>query len=423
MRIFIGITEIAGYYGNLQKGFRDLGIACDFINLYESAFYHQPDEKSSLPRQLIRWVAAKNASTTGAPLGRRIFWKAVHTLIAMGVFLWALPRYDVFIFSYGITFLFFYDLPLLKFFKKKLVFVFNGSDTRPAYIGYPANRASGYSVEDCIRHARRQKRMVRTIERYADAVICHTLSAQFLEKPFVQFLCLGIPFQPPVSLPVCQNSCGEGVRVLHSPSNPRLKGTPHIRQAVANVQGRGYAIDYVEISGKPNAVVLQELACCNFVVDELYSDTPMAGLATEAAFFGKPTVTAGYARDAVQRLLPAEMIPPSLYCHPSEIESAIQTLAADRDYCRTLGEQARNFVTENWNPCRVAEKYWRIIGGDIPSAWLFDPKEIEYFLGAAAPEEDIRYMVRKIIEKAGVQALHLTDKPALERCLCQFALG
>ena len=57
-------------------------------------------------------------------------------------------------------------------------------------------------------------------------------------------------------------------------------------------------------SGQPNSVVLEQLARCDFIIDQLYADFPMPGFATEAAWFGKPAVTAGYALDLWKRTLP-----------------------------------------------------------------------------------------------------------------------
>ena len=92
------------------------------------------------------------------------------------------------------------------------------------------------------------------------------------------------------------------IRILHSPSSPEVKGTYLIRQAINALKAKGYPIDYVEIMGKPNTVVIAELEKCDFIVDQLYSDTPMSGFATEAAFFGKTAVVGGYGWQEVEKL-------------------------------------------------------------------------------------------------------------------------
>ena len=38
MRVFIGLTEVAGYFGNLAKGLRELGIETTLVDLYSHPF-------------------------------------------------------------------------------------------------------------------------------------------------------------------------------------------------------------------------------------------------------------------------------------------------------------------------------------------------------------------------------------------------
>ncbi len=38
LRVFIGLEEIAGYFGNLKKGFLANGIECEFITLNDHKF-------------------------------------------------------------------------------------------------------------------------------------------------------------------------------------------------------------------------------------------------------------------------------------------------------------------------------------------------------------------------------------------------
>lgn len=59
-----------------------------------------------------------------------------------------------------------------------------------------------------------------------------------------------------------------------------------------------------------NATVLQELQQCDFVIDELYSDVPLAMLATEAAIFGKPVIVGGYYSNNFSPENPDSQIPP-----------------------------------------------------------------------------------------------------------------
>jgi hypothetical protein len=165
---------------------------------------------------------------------------------------------------------------------------------------------------------------------------------------------------------------------------------------------------------------------CDFVIDELYSDTRMAGLATEAAFFGKPAVVGGYARDgdlAIPGAYPASQFPPVQFCHPDDLESAIRKLITDVPYRLELGRAAQDYVARHWTPEQVAERFVALIRNEIPDAWMFDPRDIRYLSGVGMPEAVARAGVHRFIDMLGLPALCLSDKPEMERALLAFADG
>jgi hypothetical protein len=342
------------------------------------------------------------------------------------LFIRACPAHDVFIFTFGTTFCDFLELPLLRLLGKKTVFVFNGSDHRPPYMnGVYMSSADDENIARVIAETRLIKRRLRRIEAHAHVIIGHHLSAHLHERPFVPALLLGLPFAAPVGVSQSEaTSDGRPVRIVHAPSRPEVKGTVKIRAAVEALRGKGYAIDLVEIVGKPNAVVLDELSRCDFVVDELYSDTRMAGLATEAAFFGKPAVVGGYASDdelMIEGVYPPEQFPPVEFCHPDLIQEAIERLVADERYRVELGARAREFVLGPWAPAAVASRYLRLMAERPPDGWLYDPGQIGYLLGAGMSASVARIGMHRVIETHGVQALCLSDKPELEQAVVRFA--
>src|SRR5215213_10255753 len=126
--IFIGLTEIAGYGANLKRGFRQLGIECDFISLYDHPFKYGGDDPNLLVRW-SKWLNVKLADTPRSQSFRRTLWRNLYALAMLLLFLWALPRYDIFIFLTHVSFLKHFDLPVLKLLNKKIVFIFVGSDS------------------------------------------------------------------------------------------------------------------------------------------------------------------------------------------------------------------------------------------------------------------------------------------------------
>lgn len=422
-KIFIGLTEIAGYYGNLIRSFDELGIDATFVASGEHRFQYK-GEKENFFTKFLKYAGRKKTSTPRSNILLIVWWSIVRILLKLLLFLWAITKFDVFVFGFGTSFFRYYDLPIIKALGKKIFYVFHGSDCRPAYIdGTKVGQRKDISLDLCISLTRRQKLKLAMIERYTDMIVSLPLHSHFLEKPFVNFLMIGIPCSLPnnrQTLAVLNEQ--RSIRILHSPSSPEVKGTSLIRQAINALKAKGYPIDYVEIMGKPNTVVITELEKCDFIVDQLYSDTPMASFATEAAFLGKPAVVGGYGWKEVEKLFsPNQKIPPSLRCHPDNLEFAIEQLITDKDRRLALGKKAREFVKDKWSSKKVTERFLQLIQGHIPPEWLCYPQDISYLHGAGLSEKRAKQMVARVIETGGKKALQLADKPELERLFVEFA--
>jgi hypothetical protein len=340
------------------------------------------------------------------------------------ILLYSIVKFDVFIFSYGKSFLMGYDLPLLKLLHKKIIFVFMGSDSRPPYFdGCVMGSGKETSIEQCVDLSVKMKRRIKTIEKYAHILIDNPAAGHFHEKRFIQGLIMGIPFAISdfsVQNEICLNPCV--IRLLHSPSDPIAKGTGLIRSVVSRLALDGFSISYREIINQPHDRILMELVESDLIIDQCYSDTPMAMLATEAAWFGKPTLVGGYYSTLIRKDTPGEFIPPTHFCRPEELYQSLRLLIQDEEYRLYLGRKAKKYVDTRLNPREVANRYIMLIHDNIPDDWYFDPKNISYLGGSGMEESRVKDIIRSIIQKFGISALQLSDKPLLERKIVEFAL-
>lgn len=426
MRVFIGLTEVAGYFNNLARGLGELGIETMLVDLDAHPFQYAGGGRRERMVDFYRYLSRRRASA-GSHFAAS-WWAWLQVACRFLILLKAAATCDAFIFSSNTTFLRYLELPLLRLLGKRLIFVFSGSDHRPAYIdGLTLTSLDDRTIARCHALTRRSKARLRRIERQADIIVGHHLSAHLHERPIVPFLLLGFPFETGTGTQptIARNDPG-AVRIVHAPSSPGQKGTVEIRAAIDAIRAEGLRIDFVELVNTPNHAVLDALSSCDFVVDELYSDTRMAGLATEAAFFGKPAVVGGYVDDedlAIDGIYPPASFPPVHHCHPDRIEDAIRRLVVDLPYRLELGRQARAFVTSNWSPIAVAERYVSLIENEIPEGWMFDPHGIRYLSGTGISEAATRAGVRRLVEMFGPGGLCLPDKPELERAFLMFAHG
>lgn len=409
------MAETSGFCSQLVEGFREIGVRADQINLGANPFGY--GERARPAVRLIRALASRRA---GGP-GPRVAWTVLHRLAMLTLFIDAVLRYDAFVFRAGDSFFALRDLPLLRRLGKRVVVVFFGTDSRPVYMSAVAV-TDGLTGEETARRTGDKRAMVERIERHASAIVCHVMTAQLHQRPAVAFLEMGIPRRllGPVR-PPAGGAADRPIRVLHAPSKPQGKGTATIREAVSRVRQQGVNLELTVLTGRPNREVLAALDDCDFVIDELHSDTPMAGFAAEAASRGRPAIVGGYGWDELRRLTAPDAIPPSHLVHPDELGEGIATLALDHGYRQELGARARRFVEERWAPRFVAERMLRVIDGSAPHDWTFDPRDPVHPYGAGVTVDALRRTVRSVLEAGGPAGLHVSDKPALEEALMALA--
>lgn len=429
MKIFMGITEIAGHYAKLKDGFVEMGVGCTFVDLFHHPFEYEYVKSKSILMRVKNLIIKKRSSLWEANFVSRYWWMGSWIVLNIVVFVYAAIKYDVFIFGFNSSFRWSRGLPVLRFLNKKIICRFHGADVRQPYMSGGIVAEDGkFNIEDIIKMSRKKKRQLKRIERFADIVISNPLFSHLLECPFICATRIGIPCSNKAHKAVkyggrgnISQSNNKNIRILHAPSHPAAKGTNEIRHIIRRLEKKGYPLDYIEIQGKPNHVVLHELSRCDFVVDQLYSETPMAGFVAEAACFSKSAVVGGYASEAFNEVYPDGKIPPSNYCHPDSLESSILKMIRDEDYRLELGRSAKKFVDENWTPKKVAKRYLQLISNNIPKDWWYNPDDITYLHGSGLREAKAKKMIRSIVEVGGRDALQLSDKQKLESLFLEFA--
>jgi glycosyltransferase involved in cell wall biosynthesis len=429
-KIFIGPIEIAGYYSNLEKGLKELGISCDHITYYDHRFgYNKGEAKVPLLIRITKFF--NNKKNADSSFISKVLIAFPGEFFSAAWAIYAIFKYDIFIFTFGRSLIRFnIDMYLLNILNKKVISnLSSGSEARPPYIdgGYQDINLSSYPNNIIVASAKKIKKIVVRHERLATYIVGHSLStSHFSSNKFINSTILGIPFQIDNEIVVNKSNkstikANRFFRILHSPSNPKAKGTNIIKKAIENLLNKGYKIDLILIENKSNAEVIEEIKKCDFVVDQVYSDFPLAGFATEAAYFGKPAIVGGYGLEYLKSLTPAESWPPSKICHPDEIENMIEDLLLNNEELFSIGEAAQNFVRSKWNAIEVAKRYLRIIDDDIPDNWWVDPKEVFYIEGAGQSLNVTKSNIQNIIKKNGIKGLQLRHNPKLEEAFLKFS--
>jgi len=425
-RVFIGFGETAGYCAGLKKGFDEVGVESVSFMVNQSVFQYDDHGEGSLFRAMRKVVETRDRLGAERKPVQRFFVSIWQNIIAMRVFCWALLNFDAFVIQGRTSFadLFrlpikprFLDLPILRLFRKRIIYVFHGTDSRPAYV----NGAQGtrkLTVVQLAKYVRKQHRDLRKIEKYASVILHYPLNAQLHAKKIVSHEFVGRP----VSVPNTAVTPSESeVLIAHAPSDPLGKGTAIIEAAVQNIARKGHAVRLIRPADKSNAAVKQALAQCDFVIDQVYYDVGISYVATEAAFLGKPTVIGTNAKAELLKVTPTELVAPTILCEPEELERTIERLVSDKKLRVACGDKARAFVEKHYGPRRVAENYLKLISGAIPKEWIFDSNSIDYVYGYGYSVNDVRERVRSLVQQCGPSALCLDDKPAMKAKFLKLA--
>lgn len=423
MRVFLGLTEIAGFYRGLHRGLREIGVDSVYACAGHPFGYDGgAEEGEAWPVRWFRRMAQRRLAAAKGGRLRRAVLKVCERLSRVPLMVWALWRCEVFIFGFGSCFFTPRELWFFRLLGRRTIHVFHGSDNRPPYLdgarsedSSPAGQAA---VAECTQVLRAR---VRAIERWGGPVVTLAQTAHFHSRPVLDLLAsTGLAVEAPAT-GAPRAEAGHRLLVLHAPSHPAAKGTPRIRALVERLRAKGLDFAYRELSGCPHEEVLRLLAECDVVVDACYSETPLSGLATEAAHFAKPAVVGGYAGAHVRRVSAGNGLPVEAYCRPEEMEAMLERLLTDDGFRRECGQRAARFVREHWSVRAVAERFLQIARGEIPAHWWFDPAELDYVEGGCLEAGEAAARVRRLVAAEGEMALGMEHNPRLLAALLAAA--
>lgn len=413
LRFFIGFRETSGYLARLADGLATHGANVTYVDLSGHPFAYG---RTAWWSTSARFVATRRRTSAGLS---RTVWRLAQCVVAAIVAITSLPKHDVYILASLPPAVATVWMGTLRFLRKRVILVLHGSECRPPYLngfdphGDPASPAA-LAVA-----TRRQKAAVATMERWASIIVSHDPYSHFLEQPFVSYMAMGFP------APTVGDGMGERApgpfRILHAPSKPAGKGSSRIVAAVGELMHEGLELEFAQVSARPHAEVMNELARCDMVIDQLFSDQPMPGFATEAAAHGKPVVIGGYEWTQIKARHQAFAWPPTVTVDPERLGAAIRDLVADAEARRQAGEQLRQFATELWSNSAVAARYIQLAEGSIPAEWLRSPSKIRNVHGCGLSREESRARVRALLDHGGPEALCVSDKPDLLSALIAHA--
>lgn len=434
-RILVGPNEIAGVTSRIAAALAGAGaeVRCFF------GHEHPFNPRSSGPSRTKRWCPAGINLASGWVAKGGAFAAAAGALAGgckVAAFLRTCLWADTVVMVGGKGF--FGGAGEYRFFRllgKRVIHVFVGTASRPRYLsGYAKDviqdgRVNAKKLNKLAERTRRQARRIRAISRQASLVIENPLCGHFHERPFVNWFKLGVPLdidallaEPRITGNTPPRVPGK-VRVLHCPSRPEIKGSARIQTVMAELAQAGLPVEFRQVTGVPHGQVLHEISESDLVVDQLYSDSPLAGFAAEASAFGKPAVVGGHGWELLAESLRPEEMPPTVVCHPDRLGEVVGRLVADPEAREAAGAAAREFLRSQWSEPAFGERFARLVTGNIPADWLVAPQSVRYSCGLGLEEAEARQLIGALVARHGSSALGVDHLPALRTHLVAFGEG
>lgn len=413
MRICLGFGEICGYYGLLHKGFSQLGVESVHIQLGQHPFAYDDDatRRHFLDRLVCRIHRFRVENRLPVLVDRSIglFRQILIGLLAID----AAIRYDSFIVcayspQYKIL------AVIARLLRKPVITVLHGSDVRPPFI-------NGLYFEFCqcpkklISLTLKKLRLAKFVESYSTHVVSHAPNSQFLTRPFVNWLRIGIPMTS--DLPTERIRSNRSIKIVHAPSRLLQKGTEIFRGIVADLKAKGHLVEFVELIDKNNREVLLNLSDADLVLDELYSDSPMATFATEASYFSCATIACGYIASS-DLFLPSELLPPTIFCRPEQAASEVESLLNNVDRLQQVAQKCRHYVKTKWSPHLVALRFMALLKNEVDENSFVDPSQVKYVYGWGMKIQQCQMMAGTFYQHATpAQRRQITNQYLLRFCL------
>ena len=395
MRFFFGFLNIGNYFTALKQGLE--------LNKIHAELFIEEDkynfiENNNIFSQLLILLTnySKKNKFIKFPF---LFCKLLTKLI---LFIYSLFKFEVYVFTGFNSFFFFWELPILKFFKKKIIVIFFGSDARHPFL---SNLDNNFNINKKLFELKNIKLKIDRIEKYADIIINHTATSHLFKKKFIPFLYIGLPtynlnqnYNNFSNSKVFGKHFKKNILLLHFPSNKNAKGTNLIIKAVNELKKDfkkekiGVNIKTKILFNKSNKEVLRYIKKSDLIINELYSDVFLSYADIEATLLNKVSLKFGYyvkgiKKDNLYLKFPRKII----YYYPENLKKELRNYILN-DKKRKSFISLKNFIINNWSPDKVAKKFIDLVNNYNKKKFIkiyTFPKNINYLYGTGLDKKNI----------------------------------
>jgi len=393
-KVFLGYVDISKNLYYLSLGLKELGYDVWLFN------YQNKSTKSILNKLFIRYLNKKSI-----PQSKIIdlLNKTKYFIIRLLIFLNILLFRKVIIISFSGTLFNYRELFWFRVFKKKIIYWFHGSDSRPPYINkvYKVKLNSKQEFDNLLLKTKQIYLNIKKIEKQVKYIVCPISHAHFFEKKVIDPIFIGKPFHFNEVLIKKDKKLfpeGIGLKILHAPSKKDVKGSNIIREIISNIQNSGFQINFYEITSAQHSTVLQLICESDLVIDQLYSDIPIPSITKEAGFLGTPVVLSGYFMEVYDKKIFEKYLPPVYYCKPEELETTLRHLLNNRKELVEMRQKIKNFFFERFNSVNVANNFISLFDDNFFNQISLNPLDFSYTSGCGYSKSEVKNLINQFVK-------------------------
>lgn len=245
-KIFIGIGNIANIHINLSKALKSVGLEC-------SSFVWSNDKNYFYNENAKKMFLFNTEKPPFRILGKNVF-HMVNKLLRIYHFLTVFYRYDTFFLISPHSFdQNHYSLQFLRKLKnKRIIYLFTGCVERDINfdkdnLDYICNNCTDYNLQNyCFcNHIEKKRKRIENIEKNADFILAQPDISSFIRnKNKILWFFLADDYNPQKEV-LLQKFNQEKLKIIHLPSNPKVKQTRIIKPVLEDIAKKNLA--YVTI--------------------------------------------------------------------------------------------------------------------------------------------------------------------------------
>ena len=328
-RVFHGIVNYGSQASLLAQGLRDMNISAKTYTIgdhYQRNTDFEFKKRNSLPSKLF-----------------------YHALVYPVVKLYAFFYFQTFHFYFGRTLTQKkWDLPLYRFFGKKVVMHYLGDDIRNYKLlitRYKLPKEHLY-VKNEKKHDQivslRIKREMKYVDLFLASLPTHVDFAKAYGLKVKNIIPLSLNLEKLIfkEQPVIVNE----IRIIHGTTNRKWKGTSFIEEEITALIKKGYSINFRVIENITHDQLIQEIENCHIYIDQI-SFGWYGAAALESMAIGRPTIA--FIDECYFKYIDYETKIPVINATKLNFKEVLEGLMNKPEQLNDISLKSRKFVEEH----------------------------------------------------------------------------